>query len=186
MPRDYKHRANTNSRQPVKSKVAWWRWFLIVLVIALFVFFLAYVRKTAPKTEPTPVAVSKPTVETPKHQDKKPQEPRFDFYTILPETEVVVPENEINTRRREEQFGKEKSTQYIIQVGSFRDYSEADRLRARLALMGIESRIEKAEVGHVEWNRVKMGPFKKTSSVTALKSRLKNNGIDVVVIEEKT
>jgi cell division protein FtsN len=185
MPRDYKHRANTDHRKPVQSTIAWWKWFLIILIIALFVFFLAYLRKTAPKTEPPPPLTTTSIVETPKHQDQKPQKPHFEFYNILPK-EVVVPDDEINTRDREEQFGKQKPTQYILQVGSFRDYSEADRLRARLALMGIESRIEKAEVGHVEWNRVKMGPFKKTSSVTALKNRLKSNGIDVVVIEEKT
>ncbi|MEO1878361.1 MAG: SPOR domain-containing protein, partial [Methylococcales bacterium] len=111
--------------------------------------------------------------------------PRFDFYTILPETEVVIPDYEIKTRSREEQFGKGKSTLYVMQVGAFREFPEADKLRARLALLGIESRIEKANVGSVTWNRVKIGPFSRPSNVAALKTQLRKNNIDVIVTEVK-
>ena len=133
------------------------------------------------KLEP---AKSKP-VEKPKPVKAKPkqEEPRFDFYTILPEKEVVVPDYEIKTRVREERVGKAKPAKYILQAGSFREFKEGDSLRAKLALMGIESRVEKAQVGNVTWNRVKMGPYSQMSSVTTIKSRLKQNGIDVMVTE---
>ncbi len=194
MARDYKHRAQPKRTAAKKPAVAWWKWLLVILLIGLFVFFLNYLRHSVPagkkaaakieqKSSTSAKTVSKST--KPKHQDKKPEEPRFDFYTILPEAEVVVPDYEIKTRAREERIGKAKSTRYMVQAGSFREFAEADKLRARLALMGIESRVEKATVGNVVWNRVKMGPFTNSSSVSSIKERLRQDGIDVIVTEQE-
>ena len=193
MARDYKYRAAQNRKRPKQTSVAWWKWILIVLLISLFVFFLIFISNSTPNVksgqQTKSISTSKQTKKTkspPKHQNKKPEEPRFDFYTILPETEIIVPDYEINTRSREEQFGKAKTSKYIMQAGSFRDFAEADKLRARLALMGIESRVEKAKIGKVTWNRVKIGPYTRSSSVSAIKKRLRNNGIDVIVTEIKS
>lgn len=191
MARDYKDRASPGKKKPHQSRVAWWKWILIIILIALFVIFLVFLRDSGAKIEKQKVqktsviSVASKAKKIPKHQNKKPEEPRFDFYTILPETEVVVPDYEINTRSREEQFGKGKESRYIVQAGSFRNFVEADKLRASLALMGIESRVEKARIGNVEWNRVKMGPYTRSSSVSLIKKRLKQNGIDAVVTEVK-
>jgi len=191
MARDYKDRATASKKKPQQNTVVWWKWVLIVLLIALFVMFLVFLRNSGskiekPQKQKTAISVSKKIKRTPKHQNKKPEEPRFDFYTILPETEIVVPDYEINTRSREEKFGKGKTSKYILQAGSFRNFIEADKLRARLALIGIESRIEKATVGNVIWNRVKMGPYSYSSSVSNLKKQLKQNGIDAIVTEIKS
>jgi cell division protein FtsN len=193
MARDYKYRASQNRKKSQKTSVAWWKWIVIIILISLFVFFLIFLSNSTPKTkseqQTKSISTSKQTKKTkspPKHQNKKQKEPRFDFYTILPETEIIVPDYEINTRSREEQFGKAKTSKYIIQAGSFRDFSEADKLRARLALMGIESRVEKAKVGKATWNRVKIGPYSRSSSVSSIKKRLKRNGIDVIVTEIKS
>jgi len=188
MPRDYKNRASSKKQtQASEQGVVWWKWLLIFLLIALFVVFLFFLSNANPITEKQGVTVSvaEKAKKKPKHQNKKPEEPRYDFYTILPETEIVVPDYEINTRSREEQLGKRKKSKYIVQAGSFRQFVEADRLRARLALMGIESRVEKATIGNVVWNRVKMGPYKHSSSISVLKKRLKKNGIDAIVTEIK-
>ena len=192
MARDYKYRATQNKKKPQKTSVAWWKWILTVVLISLFVYFLVFLSNSTPEAKSgkktKSITVSKQTKKAkqpPKHQNKKPEEPRFDFYTILPETEIIVPDYEINTRSREEQLGKAKTSKYIIQAGSFRNFSEADKLRARLALMGIESRVEKAKVGNATWNRVKIGPYTRSSSVSVIKKRLRNSGIDVVVTEIK-
>jgi cell division protein FtsN len=112
------------------------------------------------------------------------QEPRFDFYTILPELEVVIPDHEIKTRIREEKIGTlKKGGQYIMQAGSFREFLEAQKFQHRLTALGVESRIERARVGHVIWNRIKMGPFFGLSAVMAIKIRLRDHGIDTLVLE---
>ncbi|PKM37850.1 MAG: SPOR domain-containing protein [Gammaproteobacteria bacterium HGW-Gammaproteobacteria-10] len=164
---------------------------MLVLVIVVFpVLLLKWCGPTPENKSSTKQTLPKQVADQVKTSTKakapKPEaidEPRFDFYTILPEKEVVVPDYEIKTRVREERVGKAKATQYLLQAGSFREFADADRLRARLALMGIESRVEKAQVGDVIWNRVKMGPYEQMSSVTTIKNRLKENGIDVMVTE---
>jgi cell division protein FtsN len=137
------------------------------------------------KKQTSALSVPVKTKKTPKHRNNKPTKPKYEFYTILPETEIVIPDHEINTRSREERVGKRKPGYYVIQAGSFRDFTEADKLRANLALMGIESRVEKATVEAVVWNRVKIGPYSHSSKVSVMKNRLKKQGIDTIVIEEK-
>lgn len=201
MAKDYKHRTqnknNSSYRQESKS-LGLWRWMLITALIISFVVFLVYLRSTgskqaAPQQEiPTQSEAVKNHVLSPvegeaSKQEKKPEPgpvlPQFDFYTILPEKEVIVPDYEINTRAREERVGQAKTASYILQAGSFREFKDADSLRAKLALMGIESKVEKAKVGNVVWNRVKMGPYAQMTSVSTIRTRLRGSGIDVLVIE---
>lgn len=163
---------------------------LITALIISFVVFLVYLRGTGSKQinpqQDIPAKPEETKTEAPK-QEKKPEPgpvlPQFDFYTILPEKEVIVPDYEINTRTREERVGQAKAASYILQAGSFREFKDADSLRAKLALMGIESKVEKAQVGNVTWNRVKMGPYTQMASVSTIRTRLRENGIDVIVIE---
>lgn len=192
MARDYKHRTqnkNTSSYRRSSQSVGLWRWMLITALIISFVVFLVYLATGSKQVTPQPVEPAKPEaakVEEPV-QEKKPDPgpvlPQFDFYTILPEKEVIVPDYEINTRTREERVGQAKTASYILQAGSFKDFKDADSLRAKLALMGIESKVEKAKVGSVVWNRVKMGPYTQMASVSAIRARLRENGIDAIVME---
>lgn len=140
------------------------------------------VKNIEPKQEKKPEPV-KPKAEMKAIPEPETAAPQFDFYTILPEKEVVVPDYEINTRTREERVGQAKKANYIMQAGSFKEFKDADGLRAKLALMGIESRVEKAKVGNVTWHRVKMGPYDRMASVSSIRARLRQNGIDVIVTE---
>jgi cell division protein FtsN len=129
---------------------------------------------------------NKHTATAPPHQDTAPVEPHFDFYTILPKVEVVIPDNEIKTRIREEKLGEaDVNAKYIMQAGSFRDSPDAEKLKAKLTALGIESRIEQAQVGEVMWHRVKVGPYSGMSSVMTVKSLLRDNGVDAIVLEFK-
>jgi cell division protein FtsN len=200
MARDYKYRAqdtreSPRSRRPrQKDGLAMWRWMLITALIIGFVVFLFYlVSKGAQQTGPVQAADSPASAQpAAKPEDKaklkveavpKPEGPQFDFYTYLPKKEIVVPDHEITTRSREERVGKAKAARYSLQAGSYKEAAEADRLHAKLALMGIESRIEKTKVGSVIWHRVTLGPYTRMASVSAIRSRLRQNGLDVIVTE---
>ena len=206
MARDYKHRVQSNSyansrRRPKKAPNMVWRWLLVAVLIVAFVVFLNMIRKMVPELIGNkPETVNQPATEKSKQeQADKPQEtdkvekkaepaaeieePRYDFYTILPQAEVVVPDYEIKSRVREELVGKTKAVKYIMQAGSFREATEADRHKAKLALLGIEARVEKAKVGNVIWHRVKIGPYDNPSSVSTIKELLQKNGIGVIVTE---
>ena len=206
MARDYKHRVQSNSyansrRRPKKSPNMVWRWLLVAVLIVAFVVFLNMIRKMVPE-----LIGSKPetTIQTAADKTKQDQagksqgsdetetktsasteieEPRYDFYTILPQAEVVVPDYEIKSRVREELVGKSKAVKYIMQAGSFRDANEANQHKAKLALLGIEARVEKAKVGNVIWHRIKIGPYDNPSSVSTIKELLQKNGIGVIVTE---
>jgi cell division protein FtsN len=196
MARDYKHRTSTRriKHSQTDAKVSWWRWLLVILLIAGFAWGLSFLGDSAPEkqiktvTRPLPVEPVKPAkkmVKKPAKPEPEQVEPQFDFYNLLESKEVRIPEYEIKTRVREEKVGKAKSAQYYLQVGSFREYQEADKLKARLAFMGIQSKIEKAKVGNIIWNRLKIGPYAKLSTVERVSKRLKSEGIATIVTELK-
>jgi cell division septation protein DedD len=203
MARDYKYRAQdkkSTSRRSAggrreQSTIGFWKWMLITVLLIGFAVFLAYLNTkkdgliNLPISQKLAALTAKPDAakaeEPPKQPEipAEPAKPKFDFYTILPSKELVVPDSEIKTRAREERVGKAKESKYILQAGSFKDFKEADQLRAKLALMGIESRVEKTKVGNVTWSRVRLGPYVRMSSVSTIRTRLRQNGIDVVVTE---
>jgi len=199
MSRDYKPRSQSrhNGQRSQKferqqASIGLWKWMLITAIIITFVVFLVYLRTTGSKqtnlqqiSQSIPNKAGAGTSKEVKKPEVKPgpKMPQFDFYTILPEKEVVVPEYEIKTRTREERVGKAKETQYVMQAGSFKTFKEADQLRKKLASMGIESKVQKAKVGSVNWYRVKLGPYTQTTSVNTIRARLRQKSIDVIITE---
>ncbi len=158
-----------------------WLWVAAAVVLAGFGYFLYWLSTGSPET-PAKARPAAPSAE-PKAEavTVKKREPRFTFYTLLPEKEVVVPEGEIRTIRREEHLGRARRGEYFVQAGSFRRMSDADRLKARLALLGVESRIERAEVKGAVWYRVRLGPFTSMTEVERVRARLRKHRIDSVV-----
>ena len=200
MARDYKHRAQAAKRSRTRQEPGSFgviRWMMVTALIIGFVVFLVYLKspglqKTARLTQNDDKALAKKSsqAETKNNveggqnaKEQKPQPPQFDFYTILPKKETVVPDHEIKTRTREERVGKNKKASYVIQAGSSRDPKEADALKAKLALMGIESKIQKAKVESMIWYRVKIGPYSQMGSVNTIMSRLQKNGMKPVITE---
>ncbi len=197
MARDYKDRGAYTGRRDVDrhpgKKTG--RWILLGILVIGLGGFLVYVRmdKKTDKPDVEKVAVIQPAPikavpqkVTPVEKVEKPAPPigpKFDFYTILPQAEVIVPEHEIKTRIREELTGKTRATQYILQAGSFRDVKDAEKLKADLVVLGIVSKIEKAKVGEVIWHRVKLGPYEQLASVETIKTRLKKSNLDVMITE---
>ncbi|MEQ1636429.1 MAG: SPOR domain-containing protein [Methylococcales bacterium] len=194
MAKDYKDRGEGRGKKrhahgnPEKPG----RWILIGSLVLVFVAFLGYLKSTVDTEKAVAVKVSETAISKVEDSSAKkkakaekpaPVEPKFDFYTILPDAEVIVPEHEIKTRIREELIGKVKTTQYTLQAGAFRGFKDADQLKAELALMGITSKIEKAKVGDVVWSRVKLGPYAQLASVEKVKARLRKSGIDVIITE---
>ncbi|MGZ8152488.1 MAG: SPOR domain-containing protein [Methylovulum sp.] len=197
MARDYKHRAQRGKTSTRAQKygrqesISGWRWLAIIVVLLSFAAFLTYLRLTPKPVEPAKPEANQATLKQ-KTPEVKPSTPHFDFYHSLSKKEIVIPEHEIKTRTREEWVGKAKESKYIMQAGSFKSLKEAEQLRAKLALMGIESKVDKVKVGSkkdttklnaVIWYRVKIGPYSKMTSVDSVKSRLKKSGIDVMVTE---
>jgi len=199
-PRKKQVKPRAKVRAPEVEQVSVWRWLLVFVLVGIFAYFLYQVSisgdpaKEVKSVKPirqevrrielkkTPLKVIKPVAK--KAAVKQKEEVQFDFYRVLPEKEFVVPDYELKTRKREERVGKVKAgVQYSVQAGAFRHNADADSLKAKLTLMGFSPNIEKAPVKSVIWYRVKMGPYQRTASVDAIVSRLKENGMDALVIE---
>lgn len=112
----------------------------------------------------------------------KPVEPRFTFYKILPEKEVILPESEIRSIKREEKQGKiVPGVGYTVQVGSFRSREEAERLLAELEKIKIKAKLEGVKIEEVTWFRVKIGTYQNLSEADRMRAYLRKHGFDSVV-----
>lgn len=109
--------------------------------------------------------------------------PRFDFYRLLPNYEVVIPEEDIEVATVEEQAELQAAGNYVLQAGSFRNAADADRLRAELALLGIVSRVQTITIDDDDtWHRVRIGPMRDLDEINNTRQRLAANDIDALVI----
>jgi cell division protein FtsN len=75
---------------------------------------------------------------------------------------------------------------YLLQVGSFQNPADADNLKARLALLGVEAGVEPinlAEKG--TWYRVRVGPYSKVDEINRLRQTLAQNGIEATLVKIK-
>ena len=62
----------------------------------------------------------------------------YDFYEMLPNFEVVVPEKDKDVKRDLPSTGKiERPGVYVLQAGSYRNEADAERVRAQLAMQGM-------------------------------------------------
>ena len=109
-------------------------------------------------------------------------ETRYDFYEMLPNFEVVVPERDREVKRDAPAAEVEKAGAYVLQVGSFKAFAEADRVRAQLALQGIESRVQRVSVDSDTWHRVRIGPISDLRELNRVRNRLREAEMDVLVI----
>lgn len=115
----------------------------------------------------------------------EPERPRYDFFTVLPEMEVIVPEEELNVRSQPENAAQTNNgaAQYLLQVGSFQNSNDAEEMKARLALLGIVARVQSVTVNDATWHRVRIGPVEGARAAEDLRRQLSDNGIDSLVMQ---
>jgi cell division protein FtsN len=156
--------------------------------------------------------------------------PKYDFYTLLPEKEVVIPDAELDAQARAEAAKAAKAAQaalaadsapgavapaaassqptpdaaaaiassddgkpaasndgprYLIQAGAFRGSTEAEALKAQIAMTGEIARVEVAQINGNTVHRVRMGPYPNASALAAAKQALASHGITAQAIKVK-
>jgi cell division protein FtsN len=107
---------------------------------------------------------------------------RFTFYDILPNFEMVTPEEEPRAAADSVPQAVVEPGVYVLQAGSFSTHEDADRRRAELALHGIESHIQRVKVNDRNYHRVYIGPTDDLDELNLLRSRLRVAQIDVLRI----
>ena len=179
MSRDYKYRASPEKERQATSA---WIWMVVGLLLGAFIMGLFWLKLKTPPSETSwvgaepdraPQRVEKSQsvdpVQVPAHK------PRFEFYDKLRKQEIVVPDEQLALR--EKTVGLNPKARYTIQIASFTKAADAERLKARLALLGIEVRVTQVQLaaGKTRY-RILAGPYWGKTALDKVRARLKENG----------
>jgi len=196
MVRRKQYGGRRSTRKQAPSGIPAWFWLLggilIGLGTALILMFNGYLpemKQHLPAVDNTSPASAETALLKNNTKADKPKKPRFDFFTVLPEMEVVVPEQELKRKAKpltdtssiQASTGDQDS--YVLQTGSFRNASDAEQMKARLALMGSIATIQTVTVNAQTWHRVRIGPFKGARKADEMRRLLADNQIDTLVMK---
>jgi cell division protein FtsN len=191
---DYARRKPKQKRKPAVS-----RWVIIFTLIVSVAFlaglFLLSQQPDDAKASTVVAEKIKPAAAiqaTPKTTDGASdqtavgaQKGSFDFYTLLPDSEVKPGQVEayISTPK-----DPTKKTNVVLQVGSFRKLADANRLRAKLILINMTNVVAEKTVSSngAIWFRVRVGPFSNRSTLNKAEDILAQQGIESIRINKTT
>lgn len=173
-----------------------WFWLLGGILIGLgtalalmFKGYLPELKQHLPSVDEPSAKSSEPAlVAEDQEVADKPKKPRYDFFTLLPEMEVVVPEQELSRKADSPESSSdatpsEQGDSYILQVGSFRSSADAEQMKASLALLGTVARVQTVTVDNQTWHRVRIGPFAGARKADEMRRMLSDNQIDTLVMK---
>ena len=180
-------RGGGNTRRGVPG----WIWLLAGLLLGLGLSVFVLMRehqdgRVLPKPNPEARAPREPEpAVTPPPAEPAPRKPRYDFYTVLPGKEVLVPDAELAQKAREEATQPPTTAtpkeRYVLQAGAFRDTRDAEALKARIALSGQVARVETAQIDGKPIYRVRLGPYNSARELESAKQQLAGNGISQTI-----
>jgi len=190
-------------------------WFVFGAVLGGFGVGLFLMLRTPIQAPPEAVAAAAAAKVEKAEAPKSAVPTRFSFHDILPELEVVVSENELSkpdTKKPEEKKPEEKKPEekkpedkkaevakkpedkkadaaagsYMLQVASLRTAADAERLKAELAMQGIQVKVQTVTVnGKDTYHRLQAGPYQGKQAVNDARSQLKTKGMDPIPIKLK-
>ena len=183
--RDYRRGATRRPRS--SSGFSGWTGLAIGLAIGVALAAGVWQYKSKPATEPPVAKQKKP--EPASQRDESTDKPAahgsgvdYDFPRILPNAEVVIPEKEKDVHHDVHAPPVTRPGTYYLQAGSFRSEADADRVHAKLALAGIESKIQKVSIDSDVWHRVRIGPYTDLDALNRVRTRLRQADIDASLI----
>jgi cell division protein FtsN len=119
-----------------------------------------------------------------KAEESDAPKPRFEFYTLLPEMEVAVPDTDLKPGPPATPIAPAGPGTYYLQAGSFRLPQEADKMKATIAFLGLESSVQTVAINGADtWHRVRIGPFSDLASLNEVRRRLNENKIESIVLK---
>jgi cell division protein FtsN len=74
---------------------------------------------------------------------------------------------------------------YYLQAGAYRETSDAEAVRAKLALLGFEASVTDRSTDSGVLHRVRVGPFTQVEAMNKVRSKLSENGVDVAVVRNQ-
>ncbi|GHB20371.1 SPOR domain-containing protein [Salinicola rhizosphaerae] len=128
----------------------------------------------------------------------QPATPTFEFYTLLPETEVIAPNSdskspEPTAKATQEAAADDAANQtqqpepdggrYMLQAASFRDLDDAEKLANRLKDFGLLAKITDVRAnGDQIWHRVQVGPYEDKRELSRAQDLMVTQGIEPLLL----
>jgi len=206
-------RGASRYQAPAKKNVPGWVWLVCGLAIGGFLVFLATLEPGGDEIKRTKEPPQAKQQAKPKPQGEQPPKPKYDFYTLLPESEVILPPEtkepeapakavtpEQAAKLDEERalaalsgqvppppptVAKAPVTQFFLQAGSFRKQVEADKVRAQIILLGQDVRVERVTVREEPWFRVLVGPFSTREQLNLAQKTLAGSGYKNLLLQQR-
>jgi cell division protein FtsN len=179
--RDYKHGGGKGGNFVLADYKQFGIGLAVGLVVALGVFVIDHRARPA-DTEVQPHDKSRTKDDASATADAEDTPAQYDFYDMLPKFEVVVPEQERDVRRDLPSVRVEQPGAYVLQVGSYHNLPDAERLRAKLAKQGIDATVQRVAVDADVWHRVRIGPFRDLAKLNDTRRGLRAADVDAIVI----
>ena len=218
------------ARRSGRAGMPGWMWLAIGLLIGAVVFgYLQFRDRWGQPASNLPQPDPHAQAKSPSGDDAVPEpaerpKPKYDFYTLLPEKEVVIPDAELDAQARAEAAkppaavaagaatpvnpdaaaipaaspattpatsaesapgAAADAPRYLIQAGAFRGNTEAEALKAQIAMTGEIARVEVAQINGNTVYRVRMGPYPNASALASAKQALASHGITAQAIKVK-
>ena len=159
---------------------------LFGLAVGLSVAAAIYIsdRRSPAALDTAVPATNVPATKAPQTKPPKKAESdnRFEFYDMLPKFEVIIPEVEGDVSQDRAIEIVQDPGLYVLQAGSFSELADADRRRAELALLGIESVIQRVAIDDRTYHRVRIGPIENLDRLNLIRDQLRQADIDVLRI----
>lgn len=73
-------------------------------------------------------------------------------------------------------------TTYYLQAGAFRSANDAEAVKARILMLGLDANVQKAEINGGTIHRVRLGPFKGIDEMNRSRARLAEEQIESTVV----
>ena len=178
-----------------------WLWVLIGLLLGIGLMLLVLVKDWAPLLRRKDVPQPNPQATAPKESEPPVAEAKpkknYDFYQVLPEAEVVIPDAELSAKAKAEQQARANPAgtastpatgsggRYVLQTGSYPEPKAADEAKAKLALAGFVAQVQPVTINGKTWHRVRVGPYASASDLEAAKRSLSENGINAIALKEQ-
>lgn len=200
MARDYK---KERGKSPPARAPGSWLSFLTGLGIGLACTALTWFwfQQPVQTRTPTPATAAMPaaplpvppvTEEPPPPPETPVTRPTFDFYTILPEIEVKIPDSEVPAAAESANPPPEgipapapatDTGSYLLQVASFQSREDAEQSKAMLALQGVQANIHAVGINGQSWFRVHVGPYDDLGQAQQTRGQLDQLGFKAIVLK---
>jgi len=128
--------------------------------------------------------------------DKVSEKPRFEFYKILPGDQQATPQGAAPPVQavppappadKAAQAPPAAPTELLyLQAGAFQKPQDADNLKAKLSMLGLEVGVQEVAVPDKgTMHRVRLGPFASPDEMNRVRNQLSQNGVQATLVKVK-